>query len=500
MSAPVGPGLRARRRGMRPLRAGLLVAVVAVVGVYFGFTKHVPFTHGFRLKAVFASAVDIRQHSPVRIAGVAVGQVTGIARYPGSDAALVTMDLQKSALPLHSDATLKIRPRIFLEGNFFVDLSPGSPSAPSVSSGYTVPIAQTSDPVQLDQVLSALNSNTRDDLQQLLIGYGQALTHVPTAAENANQDKLVRGLTAAQAINASYHRGPAALRDSSIVLQSLLGTSDGDVSRLVASLGRVSAALNRHEAALQDLIVNFDATLGAFASQAAPLQQAVAELPGALTSAQRAFAALNGALHATRTFALELIPAVQETPAAISAALPWLAQADQLVAPAQLGGLAKDLGAAAPSLGALVPAQTAFNGQLDPVSRCLANVIFPAGNVKLNDGALSSGAENYKEFWYSMVGLAGEGANFDGNGSYVHFQVGGGGNTFDTGPAHILGSSAPGTKLSGRAPLPLLGTSPAYPGVEPPYVNGTPCYTQALPNFNGPQSHGPADGSAGSGK
>jgi hypothetical protein len=35
------------------------------------------------------------------------------------------------------------------------------------------------------------------------------------------------------------------------------------------------------------------------------------------------------------------------------------------------------------------------------------------------------------------------------------------------------------------------------PSTEPPYKPLVPCYTQALPNFNGPLSHGPADGSAG---
>ena len=37
----------------------------------------------------------------------------------------VTMEMKESGLPIHKDATLKIRSRIFLEGNFFVDLTPG---------------------------------------------------------------------------------------------------------------------------------------------------------------------------------------------------------------------------------------------------------------------------------------------------------------------------------------------------------------------------------------
>ena len=44
------------------------------------------------------------------------------------------------------------------------------------------------------------------------------------------------------------------------------------------------------------------------------------------------------------------------------------------------------------------------------------------------------------------------------------------------------------------AALAPQGTRPAYPAEEPPYRPLVPCYTQALPNFNGPLSQGPADG------
>ena len=56
-----------------------MIVITAIV-VYFGFTKHIPFKHGFRLKAVFATAVNISPKSPVRIAGVNVGTVTSIQR------------------------------------------------------------------------------------------------------------------------------------------------------------------------------------------------------------------------------------------------------------------------------------------------------------------------------------------------------------------------------------------------------------------------------------
>ena len=84
------------------------------------------------------------------------------------------MELKDSALPLHEDATAKVRPRIFLEGNFFVDLKPGTPESPTLDSGDTIAITQTSTPVQLDQVLTSLQSDSREDLKQLLNGLSNA--------------------------------------------------------------------------------------------------------------------------------------------------------------------------------------------------------------------------------------------------------------------------------------------------------------------------------------
>ena len=111
---------------------GLLTLVIGAVVLWFGFTKAIPFRHHFTVSAVFPSANDIRANAPVRIAGVQVGKVTRIAHAEdGAQAAIVTMRIERKGVPIHRDATMKIRPRIFLEGNFFVDVQPGSPSAPS---------------------------------------------------------------------------------------------------------------------------------------------------------------------------------------------------------------------------------------------------------------------------------------------------------------------------------------------------------------------------------
>jgi ABC-type transporter Mla subunit MlaD len=475
-----------------PVRLGAVLLVIVAIAVFFGFTKHIPFKHGFRLKAAFASALNVHPKSPVRIAGVNVGKVSSIERV--GDTGLMTMEIESGGLPIHSDATVKIRPRTFLEGNWFVELQPGSPSAKTLSSGATLPVAQTSDPVQLDQVLDALNTDTRANLQNFLIGVGDGLTRKPNAAENAEQDPEVRGLTGAQAFNQVYHRSPSALRNGGIVAQATSGTEAHDLSKLVASVGKVSAALNVHEQELSELIPNFNSFFHNFAAQASSLSAAVERLPGGLHGINRGLSALDAALPPTRAFALDIIPGVKQTPATIAAGLPWIEQVTASFAPSEIGGVASGLAAAAPSLAKVFSEQTPFFRQQEQFSKCLTKVFYPAITTKIQDGSSTSGVEIYKEFWSALTGFAGAGQSFDGNGSMVHFLIGSGGHTVRSAPASIQGTKLQGLPLLAHATLTPEGTSPAFPAEEPPYEPLVPCDTQTPPEFNGPLASGPADG------
>jgi phospholipid/cholesterol/gamma-HCH transport system substrate-binding protein len=479
-------------RGSR-VRYALVLILVVIVGVYFGFTKHIPFKHGFQLKAQFNSAVNIHSKSPVRVAGVDVGKVGSIKRE--GKTGLVTMEIEGRGLPIHSDATVKIRPRIFLEGNWFVELQPGSPSAKTVSSGYTLPTTQTADPVQLDQVLSALNTDTRANLQKFLIYYGEGLTKHPEASEDAEQLPEVRGINAAEALNKTYRRSPPALRGGAIINQAITGTEPHDFSKLIASVGKVTSALNVHEQELGELIVNFNTFFEAFAIQKAPLRALVHELPTSLRSIGRGLASLDRSFPPTRAFAKDILPGVKATPETVAAALPWIEQVRLSLQPSELGGVAKALGEATPSLAKLSGEQVPVFKQTEAFNKCLTKVIYPAGNVKLQDGNASSGVENYKEFWYSLVGLSGIGQGFDGNGSFTKFLVGNSGATLKSAPATLSGKKLKGLQLLAHSPLPPQGTRPAFPAEEPTYHPLVPCATQSLPEFNGPLSNGPADGS-----
>jgi virulence factor Mce-like protein len=460
---------------------GLIASAVVVVLVYLGFTKDIPFTRPFEVNAVFQSSNAIRPGSPVRIAGVQVGKVKEIKPQEGGDGAVVVMQIDDQGLPLHADATAKIRPRIFLEGNFFVDLTSGSPSAPKLDRGDTIKVTQTATPVQLDQVLTTLQSSSREDLKDLLDQLSVALNSKPTAAQDRASDPSARGEPAAQSFNDAYADIPAAEKSTAQVLDAFLGIEpNSDVARLLDGTARTTGALIRNENALQDLITNFNVTMAAFASESRNLQLSVRELPVTLAAANRAFSSLNAAFPPTRAFAREILPAVRETPATIDAALPWIAQARPLMGPNELGGLAAQLAPTSADLARVTDAAIQLLPQTNLASLCATRVVLPTGDGVIQD-EFTTGVENYKEFFYTLVGLAGEGQNFDGNGMYVRFQTGGGSQTVSLGSA----TTSSGQLFGNNVAVPL-GNRPAFPGTRPPYKPNSACYKQTRPDLNGP--------------
>jgi phospholipid/cholesterol/gamma-HCH transport system substrate-binding protein len=461
-------------------RAGILALLTIAVLVFFVFARANPFAHPYELKATFANAQSLAPKSPVRIAGVEVGKVKKIEPAGGgSNASVVTMTLKKTALPLHRDTRLKIRPRIFLEGNFFVDVLPGTPSAGTLHSGDTVPASQTAAPVQIDEVLATLKAPTRKDLQNLLEGYGDALGGKPAPGEDADQDKSVRGETAGQALNDSLRYSPAALRGTALVNQALLGTRTHDLSKLIAGGGKVSAALADHEDSLKDLVTALNTTTGAFAAEAPQLQDTIRRLPRVIEAARPALDNLNASFPPTRAFAREILPGVRESAATIDASFPWVAQTRKLVSQAELGGLVDELQPATADLAQFTDGTVKLLPQVDLANRCFLGNVLPVGESVIQDGPFTTGIQNYKEFFQSLVGIAGESQNFDGNGSYTRFQPGGGSQTVSTGALPGIG------KLFGNATAPPLGTKPAMPSRRPPYNRKVACYKSKRPDLNG---------------
>lgn len=472
---------RGRRAGISTFKAGAIGIVVIALFAYLGFTKFAnPFASPYTVHAIFSSANGLRPASVVRIAGVNVGKVQSIrpasncklgadAQAPCS-AADVTMTIDDQGLPLHQDATFRIRPRIFLEGNFFVDVSPGTPGAPIARNGYTFPVQQGVEPVQLDQVLTSLQADTRHNLQILLRQYGTAVKQ------------------GGPAYNASIQYWLPAYQYSAIVAHDALGIQPHDLSNWIAAQGTVAGALDAHPQNLQSLITDFNTTANAFARQNVALQNAVAELPRTLAAAIPTFNALNAAFPPLRALARTLIPGVVSAGPAIDASLPFITQLRLLVRPSELGGLASDLAVTVPALAKLTVATIPLmRDGLRPVSSCIANVVYPWSQLTLNDPHFNASngfppRKVYVEAVDYLPGLAGESRNFDANGPYIRVTLTAGSLTY---------SLTPG--VFGQAVAPLISTQPALPagGKRPPLEPNVPCETQpAIKDLSAPS--GPA--------
>ncbi len=461
-------GSKKRRKGMSKFTAGLIGIVLIAVFSYAAYTKFAnPFAHKYTVHATFANANGLQPGSLVRIAGVNVGTVTAVSTEPGCksasttqtacQAADVTMNITNQGLPIHDDATFAIRPRIFLEGNFFVDVSPGTPEAPVASDNHTFPIQQGVEPVQFDQVLTGLQDNTRQNLQTLLQQYGKAVKQ------------------GGPSFNKSIQYWLPAYEYSSIVAHDALGIEPHDLSNYIAAQGRVSGAVDTHPQNLENLITDFNTTANAFARENTSLEQTVAQLPRTLSAAMPAFNALNAAFPPLRTLAKALIPGVKSTGPMVDASLPFVTQLNDLVQPSELRGLTADLRPTVPALAKLTKDTIPLmRDEVRPTASCVANVIYPWSQLTVPDPNFNASngfppRKVYVEAVDYLPGLAGESRDFDANGPYIRILGTGGTLTYSLQPG-LFGQSL--TKLDAVQPEVPPG------GKRPPYEETVPCETQ----------------------
>jgi phospholipid/cholesterol/gamma-HCH transport system substrate-binding protein len=474
-----------QNRRLSNFQIGLIAIVLTFFGFYLAFTKTIPFAgHGYQLKAVFHDAQNVRVKSPVRISGVEVGKVSNVqhltdANGKGEDAAVVTMDLKDSARPVRQDATLQLRPRLFLEGNLFVDLHPGSPGAPELDSGSVVPETQTSNSVQFDQVLTDLQAPVRKDLQIFLKEFGDGL------------DKY----GGAQGFQESFRTSPAAYEYTSQVNQALLGTQPGDLAGFVSNLGTVAQELNQNATALQGTISNLNTVSGDFAANQASLRDAIVELPKVLAVGRPALFKLNRDFPALRAFSREALPGVKSANSALDYANPWIGQVRQLISKPELRGLVDDLRPTVPDLANLSSASLPLLEQFRALSSCFNHTVIPWSNTTIpNNDSDPPAAKVYQETAYGLTGVAGESRSGDANGQ--EFRVLGGGGTNTIAPFNTPDLAAP---LTGVTPFNFLGSEPAkQSSAKTPFRPDVPCETQDPPNLH--SEIGPAPAAKSSGK
>ncbi len=154
----------------------------------------------------------------------------------------------------------------------------------------------------------------------------------------------------------------------------------------------------------------------------------------------------------------------------------------------ELGGDSKLLVHAAPSLAGATHGSLRLLSQAGLTSRCVSHNLIPLGNEVVNGAGgaypFATGQPNSREFLYGVTQLAGESQGFDGNGSYVRFQAGGGPQTVRMANP---GGGLQNTSLWGHNIAAPLGTRPRLPASGmPPFRMDLPCYTQDVPDLNGP--------------
>lgn len=456
---------RARRRGPRLGPLGTAFVTLAIVGAisFIAFNEGVPLRHGFRLHAIMSNANALRVKSPVRIAGVGVGKVTGLSKGPGATTS-VDMEVQDSALPIHSDAGLRVKPRLFVEGGYYVALSPGSPSAPVLHDGGTIGLPQTRSAVQFTDVLSTLNRPVRRSLRNVL----------GTAAGSLSQG----GAKGLRSLNSEL---TPVLRNGAIAAQALRGEHAHDLSDVIANGSKVTGALADHHTALAELVSNLATTTAALSAQDGALGDSVAQMDRVLRASPSTLRALDRALPPVRRFAALLEPNLAPAPRLIRALSGAVTQFGSIVEPRERDRVVRGLRAAVIDFPDTLTALTALLPVVKPVTDCVTTHVAPILNAPVQDGRLSTGQPTWQELGHLMVGFASVAQNFDANGYSIRYQAGLGPQTLGFGSVGSLGS------LVGRSPSSegVTGTAPVWVGRlgASAFNPSAPCADQPVPSL-----------------
>ncbi len=275
----------------------LAIAVTGYIlhneGVRFPFIQSSPFTVNADFST--AQAVTPGQGQVVRVSGVQIGTISGVKLEDGH--AVVQMSiLDQYKHLIRTDATALLRPKTGLQ-DMFVELNPGTRGAPVAKPGFTIPLAHTNPEVNLDEVLSSLDSDTREYLDLLVNGAGQGL--------KGRTSDLTQVLERFE----PTHRDLARLNGA-------IAQRGRDLQQLVNSLQRLNSALSTRQHQIISMIDSSSRVFATLASEEGNISRSVSDLPGTL--AQTA-----ATLHKVQVFATllgptarKLLPAAAALPAA----------------------------------------------------------------------------------------------------------------------------------------------------------------------------------------
>lgn len=279
----------------------VMVLVLMALGTAAGFVILInqrlpsPFQSYYSLNGAFttAAAVVPGLGEPVNVAGVRVGEINGTSLQNGQ--AIIHMQIDPSQLPrIYRDAQADLVPKTPLK-DMEVDIWPGHRSAGVMPRGSTIPVSQTLSPIDSDEVLAALDGDTRTWLQSLLTSLGQA-----TAGRGAD----LRGLLAAL--------GPTAAQLREV--GDLLAARHRELAQITHNLGVVMHAVSVKDSQLGELLRAGALTVNALAQQNVALRRSVRLLPGTLSATRTTLHDVTGFAGALGPAARALTPVARSLP------------------------------------------------------------------------------------------------------------------------------------------------------------------------------------------
>ena len=293
--------------------AAIAVLIVAAIGVSAYILEHQPsFVFGqsyYTVRAPFATAAAVTsgQGQAVTIAGVQVGQIGGVSLRNGR--AVVTMNIYKQYAPIYRNATVLLRPRTPLK-DMYLSLDPGTRNSGAVPNNGMLPDGSTQPDVDVSEILSSLDSDTRNYLVLLLSGGAQAF-HDPGASGEHPSARAVADL------RGTLKRFEPLDRDTK-AFATLLATRQRNIRRAIHNLNLVANSLGGVEGQLASLIRASDTNFAAISANDTQLESALTLFPPALRQTTSTLGSLRAygsasatTLQALQPFARDLGPALK---------------------------------------------------------------------------------------------------------------------------------------------------------------------------------------------
>jgi phospholipid/cholesterol/gamma-HCH transport system substrate-binding protein len=231
-----------------------------------------------------AQAVVPGQGQTVNVAGVPVGDIGSVRLEDGR--AVVEMKIKREHAPIYRDATILLRPKTGLK-DMYLNLDPGTEAAGEVPEGGRVPVSNTLPDVNPDEVLAALDGDTRDYLRILLNSGAEALS----------------GDAPAQ-LRQTLKRFEPTTRDTELITERLIDRRRS-IQRVVHNFQELATELGSKDTQLAGFVDSANANFEAIARQDTSLRQALRLLPGTLDQTA-------STLRGVDALAANLGPALQE--------------------------------------------------------------------------------------------------------------------------------------------------------------------------------------------